>query len=113
MAMILEELMENEQAVLEALLLEAKRRGITEQDVVRALARVLIHNEEYRQRPSRRRKNTAYDQFLSETQPPLALAWDLLRKPRGHETRRQTHSPEDDDLTGSERGVNGEKLSTG
>ena len=70
--------MENNRAVIELLLVEAKHRELSEHDAIQALMRVLLQNEGYRRKPSRQGKKTQYDQFLEETQPALALAWELL-----------------------------------
>ena len=59
-------------------------------NVLYSMFRVLLYNEEYRQRRARRGKNTAYDQFLTDPQKAVALASYLLRQ---REDTRQEDLP--------------------
>lgn len=67
-------------ATLDELILEARHLGLDRAAVVAALKRVIVHNEGYRARPSRQRKQTDYDILLAETQPALALACFYLEQ---------------------------------
>jgi hypothetical protein len=70
----------DEAAIIEALLAEAYTRELTHTDVVECLREVILWNERYRRRPSRRSKDTAYTHHLQKTQPGLALALRLLQQ---------------------------------
>jgi hypothetical protein len=71
----------DEVAIIDALLAEAQRRGLTRSDVVSLLQEAILWNESYRRRPSRRSKDTSYARHLQKTQPALALAMKLLQDP--------------------------------
>ena len=83
----------DEAAIIEALLAEASTRGLTHTDVVECLREVVLWNERYRRRPSRRSKDTAYTRHLQKTQPGLALAWRLLQQ-EFHPEEQKPREPE-------------------
>lgn len=76
----------NSMATRDELIQEARRLGLDRAAVIAALQQVIEHNERYRARPSRQRKQTDYDILLARTQPALALACFFLEQD-GNESR--------------------------
>ena len=67
-------------ATIDELLQEARKLGLSREDVIFSLIRVIEHNERYRCKRRQQAKKTRYDILLAETQPALALAWVMLQE---------------------------------